>query len=389
MKYPDSDPIGSLEVIGTSAESIELLSQLGPLPDGVIPPNGNGKLLLMPPSLAETTSQLEESLSNFEKAKRKIDGGRTLRRANDFNTAYSILLLEQLRTATRARNISLYRVNEARSLLQPTIWLGDWQNDETPRTFQKGQGIAGKAWETGEVYVSQGDVQDDPQFDKSNHKRSQHVRSIMAVPIFNFDRRLIHVLNLDSYHQNRFGPLLKERIEALQPDVYAKLQALRLADLKDDELILIFFWILHKAIVPSYTMAPQEAGKPAVNGAGGPASLFGGPPLNTVAPARDAVDPADVAAIFTAVRRELSPGVGKPGPSPIRLDRLWAVFRYRENEWISLDEFEVAFADSTEPRKSASSAVSWLNNVLRRWGYNLTIETRQWTGYRLRLRPPR
>ena len=307
-----------------------------------------------------------------------------MRRAGSFNTAYSILLLEQLRTATRARNVSLYRVNKDNTLLEPTIWLGDWHDDENPRTFPKGHGIAGMAWALGEVYISTGNVQDDPHFDTSNHKRSKHVRSIMAVPIFDFRKRFIGVLNLDSYHENRFSLPLKERIEALQPEVYAKLEELNLDPLKDEELVLIFFWIFHKAIVPSYTIAPQRVGKPAVNGSMGQRPLPGGPPLKEAT--TDAVDPAYVESVFEAVRSELSPGVGKPGPSPIRLDRLWAVFRRRENEWISLDEFEKAFADSTEPRKSASSAVSWLNNVLRRWGYNLTIETVHWTGYRIRLR---
>ncbi len=372
MNKSEIETIARVSVVDAHApESNTVISLIGE----ISPPkdedggskNGNGTYVVMAPSRKQEVQDIRDSL---DRAKREVLRIRALEKATTFDNVFWILLLEQIRSATRARNASLYRVNADGDRLEPKVWFGDWDEDETPRSFTRGQGIAGRAWQEGKIYLSTGNVQEDPNFERSNNPRSERVQSILSVPVFNLPQQVIGVLNLDSYTRNRFSPRMKWRIEDLQRKAYPMLRQLKLNEsMSEGEVISVFFWMIQKAVQPSYIVERAPA-----------------PPPERPAPAQ--VDPVYVNRVFSLIRDELSPGEGKPGPSPVRLDRLWSVFRGRENEPISLDDFESTFGDSADPRKSAASAVSWLNNIFKRWGYDLEIKTGHCTTYQLAPRAP-
>lgn len=372
---PETETIARVSVFDAHApESNTIISLIGNMAspdnegDGARNGNGQHNFVVITPTLKQEGEDIRESLA---KARRQVDRFRAIGKADSFDKVFWILLLEQIRSATRARNASIYLVNEAGDLLEPKVWFGDWAEKETPRSFVPGQGIAGTVWSTGEIYLSAGNVQDDSHFEPSTNARSMRVRSILSVPILNIpDRHVIGVLNLDSYRTDRFSPRMKWRIENLQPKAYSMLRQLKLdQSMSPEEVISVFIWMIQKAVHPNYIVEPDR-------------TIPKQPPSPTV-------DAVYANRVFGMIRDELSPGDGKPGPSPVRLERLWSVFRGRENEPISLDDFESAFADSVEPRKSAASAISWLNNILKRWGYDLQIKTAHCTTYQLMPRGPK
>lgn len=373
----------SVSVIEESPEVLNFFSKIGdPIEVATKAADGSGQYTITEPSPEVESEAIEKSL---EQAKREVKRNQAFQRASTFSKAYWVLQLEQIRTATRARNVSLYLVNPRGTLLKPEYWFGDWSDEETPRTFKKGHGIAGKVWECGQIYVSEGNVQHDPYFDLSENSRSKQVRSLLTVPIFNFNNHIIGVMNLDSHLENRFSPRLKRRMENLQPKAYLMLKELGVSKtMQKEELLSGFFWIFQKAINQDYIIAPKRTSSLTHKSTNGIVYTNG---MQGKEDLRPIIDPNHVEEVFSAIREELSPGTGKPGPSPIRLDRLWSVFQGRENEPIPLDDFEQAFSDSTDPRKSAASAVSWLNNTFRRWGYDVEIETIHCTKYRLKQRP--
>lgn len=384
MEQTEHEPavLLSVSVLERSPGVLNFFAKIGD-PVEVTPEavDGNGLYTITEPSPEVESEAIEKSLAL---AKREVERNRAFQRASNFSKAYWILQLEQIRTATRARNVSIYLVNPRGTLLKPEYWFGDWSDEETPRTFKVGQGIAGKVWESGKIYISEGNVQDDPHFDLSQSPRSKQVHSLLTVPIFDFDNHIIGVMNLDSYLENRFNTRVKWRLEHLQSKAYIMLKELGVTDkMQQDELLSSFFWIFQKAINQDYVIEPQLAKSSKEKSSNGIVYTKGMRGKEDSAPI---IDPSHVEEVFSAIREELSPGTGKPGPSPIRLDRLWSVFQGRENEPIPLDDFEQAFGDSSEPRKSAASAVSWLNNTLRRWGFDMEIETIHCTKYRLKQR---
>lgn len=312
-------------------------------------------------------------------------------KAGSFNTAYWVLLLEQIRSATRARNASLYLVED--NMLAPKVWLGDWDEDKEPRRFHLGEGIAGTVWSSGDVFVSEGNVQHDPRFQRSDNPRSRKARSLLSVPVFDFHQNVIAVLNLDSNIENRFSVQLKQRIEKVQPKTYQMLRELGLNErMECDELISVFFWALQKAISQNYIVKPRQdasSGKQTTEAVRYNGSMREREPQQTIDDTAELVDPEYIKDVFQEIREELSPGRGKPGRTPVRLERLWSVFEGRENQAISLDEFADAFKEdgSSESRKSAATAISWLNTTLRRWGFGLEIETKQYTTYQIKSKP--
>lgn len=299
---------------------------------------------------------------NERKSAAKRNVSQAQRDRKDFSRIYWFLLMDHIRILVRARSVSLYRVREHEGIeiLKPEVWVGDWEEGEIPRTFERGKGIAGKAWENQKVYVSEGNVQEHKWFEKSTKHRAQQVRSILCAPIFNFDHEVIAVLNLDSRLENRFSERQKTRMSALWPQVYKMLKDLGFSNaIKDEELISVYFWVYQKAIAHEIE---NELSR---------------------------VDPDYANKVFEAIYNELGPAKGKPGPKPVRLLRVWEVFKGRENEPIRLEVFAKAFKNGgteKEARKNASSAISWLNNIFKRWGKDIEIETTHCTTYQLRMR---
>ena len=97
------------------------------------------------------------------------------------------------------------------------------------------------------------------------------------------------------------------------------------------------------------------------------------------------VSAEEIAEAFQSViDGQLSGYDGQPRRKPVRAQRIWGVFNRRKNESVSLEEMAEAFADTTDPRKSASSAVSWINRAFIGLGIDLKIESS--TVYQIRHR---
>lgn len=101
------------------------------------------------------------------------------------------------------------------------------------------------------------------------------------------------------------------------------------------------------------------------------------------------VRPEEIDDLFTKVTEQLYEG--DIGPKPIRIWRVREGFRGRENEYVSLNEFEKQFADNAHPRKGASNTLSWLNGIFhqQRVGWEIHSLARDNTKYyRLRRSTP-
>ena len=75
---------------------------------------------------------------------------------------------------------------------------------------------------------------------------------------------------------------------------------------------------------------------------------------------------------------------GHPRRKPIRARRIWSVFTRHNNNSVNLEEMAEVFDDTSDPRKSASSAVSWINRTFKALGIDLEIESS--TVYRIHRR---
>ena len=131
-----------------------------------------------------------------------------LSKASTFEQAYRMLLLANVLDITRARSISLYLITEQddQLLLVPEIWQGCWQENQSPRIFVRGKGIAGYVWERRiEEFISKGNVQEDENYQSSDDPKSQSVSSIFCLPIYDLLGSVIGVINLDSNIENRFS----------------------------------------------------------------------------------------------------------------------------------------------------------------------------------------
>lgn len=89
------------------------------------------------------------------------------------------------------------------------------------------------------------------------------------------------------------------------------------------------------------------------------------------------IDPQEIYAALDAVVEAKWPEYrGKTGRRPVRVERLKDVIRGRENEWFLLDEYAGLFIGTKNPRKEASSAISWVNAAFEGVNINLRIEGR-------------
>ena len=86
------------------------------------------------------------------------------------------------------------------------------------------------------------------------------------------------------------------------------------------------------------------------------------------------IDPKHAAYAFESIIAEQwATNNGKPRRKPIRVEKIWRIFRGRENDDISLDEFLPDFSHTSSPRYRVSETISWLNTKLP--DFNLIIDT--------------
>ena len=102
-------------------------------------------------------------------------------------------------------------------------------------------------------------------------------------------------------------------------------------------------------------------------------------------PDAEHVSAEEIASAFQCVIDEQQAGYGgQPRLKPIRARRIWSVFTRHNNNSVNLEEMAEVFDDTSDPRKSASSAVSWINRTFKALGIDLEIESS--TVYRIHRR---
>lgn len=88
------------------------------------------------------------------------------------------------------------------------------------------------------------------------------------------------------------------------------------------------------------------------------------------------VSAEEIAVAFQRVIDEQQAGYGgQPRRKPVRARRIWSVFNRHKNYLVSLGEMAEVFDDTSDPRKSASSAISWINRTFNALGIDLEIES--------------
>lgn len=135
-----------------------------------------------------------------------------------------VLRLAEIKSKVRARSVSMHIINEETrgTILKPRVWLGCWdEKNKKPREFLVGsenQGIAGHAYSSRCAYIV-GDVRKDEHYIYSEDESSMHIRSMLVMPIFDFDGVVIGVISLESNLENRFEGfhgLDKDLIDAME-----------------------------------------------------------------------------------------------------------------------------------------------------------------------------
>lgn len=129
--------------------------------------------------------------------------------------ADQMVFLGEIKSSTRAGSICLHLADRPQDQLVPRLWLGQWQEAQVPRSFARGEGVAGYVWEAGEVYVSHGNVQDNPQYLRPQSPDSRNVQSLMVAPIPDLTGEIIGTLSLESFLEDRFSDYLKNGVEEL------------------------------------------------------------------------------------------------------------------------------------------------------------------------------
>jgi hypothetical protein len=84
------------------------------------------------------------------------------------------------------------------------------------------------------------------------------------------------------------------------------------------------------------------------------------------------VDPNRVASAFESIIAEQEAGYeGDPHKAPVRAQRLWKVFKGRENETIYLEDFVPVFHGTENPRKNAVNAITWIRPFLQEKSFDI------------------
>lgn len=165
------------------------------------------------PQATDLESYLLDSYSPIPTAVALKRAKRAVTYAESFPQANVALLMTEIIHTARPSSVTVYQYSDPDDLIMPTIWQGGWRRGETPPSFERGQGIPGYVFEGGQVYVSQGNVQNYPQYSHQGDPHFATDRSVLAIPVIDSDRRAIGVTNLTSRIENWFPSELAAELQ--------------------------------------------------------------------------------------------------------------------------------------------------------------------------------
>lgn len=91
------------------------------------------------------------------------------------------------------------------------------------------------------------------------------------------------------------------------------------------------------------------------------------------------LDPAYINSIFEETSRRLNEHSRRP---VVRIQKIWATIRGRENDIVAIDDFVKHFDGSANSENDARTAISWINRLFEKYGFDIRID--HVTAYRLR-----
>ena len=120
----------------------------------------------------------------------------------DFTRTWEAIIRDAVHLMGASRG-TLFLVDRDQNLLVPRVWFGlPWQGKGMPRPYHWGEGIAGRAWQTGKLQVIDNVHQVD-EFRPSHSPLQAGLRSLLCVPI-RARKNVIGVIAVDSPKANAF-----------------------------------------------------------------------------------------------------------------------------------------------------------------------------------------
>ncbi len=114
----------------------------------------------------------------------------------DFERTWETIVRDAVHLMGASRG-TLFLVDREQGLLVPRVWFGTpWQGEGRPRPYHRGEGIAGRAWESGVPQVVN-DVREADDFRPSHAPQKEELRSLLCVPI-RAREHVIGVIAVDS-----------------------------------------------------------------------------------------------------------------------------------------------------------------------------------------------
>jgi GAF domain-containing protein len=157
------------------------------------------------------------TLSDAERLDRLLSILRTLVEFDerfDFGSTWDRIILDAVHLVGAARG-TVFLVDRERDLLLPRVWYGQpWGGAGKPRGYQRGEGVAGLVWQTGET-VNVPNVLTDPRFRPSEDPAwSGKAGSLLCVPI-RARERVIGAIAVDSPWTDAFHTANQELLTIL------------------------------------------------------------------------------------------------------------------------------------------------------------------------------
>ncbi len=114
----------------------------------------------------------------------------------DFIRTWEAIIKDAVHMMGASRG-TLFLIDRDKNLLVPRVWFGlPWQGEGMPRPYNWGEGIAGRAWQTGQLQVID-DVRQADEFRPSHSPLQAGLRSVLCVPI-RAREHVIGVIAVDS-----------------------------------------------------------------------------------------------------------------------------------------------------------------------------------------------
>ncbi|MBI2010569.1 MAG: hypothetical protein HYS86_05365 [Candidatus Chisholmbacteria bacterium] len=173
---------------------------------------------------------------------------RAVIQAESFPQANAALLMTEIIHTARPSSVIIYEYSDPDDLIIPLSWQGPWQSRETPPSYQRGQGIPGFVFETGDGYVSEGNVQNDPQYSHQGDPYFARDRSVLAIPIIDRDRSTIGVTNLTSRVKNWFPFELAAELQQVVKDCSRQFEGHSLAELTAADPVAVNLWLIQNSL---------------------------------------------------------------------------------------------------------------------------------------------